>query len=257
MAEEKHEEDGEERLACLDAHCHVDLYGDPRGVIERTERAGIRTVAVTNAPFVYASTEALLRGTKYFRPAIGLHPELVAEHAHELELFWEHLGTTRYVGEIGLDFVTPDKELREKQRRAFGAIVDRCGQSGGKVLTIHSRRAVKDVLNVLGTSFPGRAILHWFTGTMKELERAVSAGCYFSVNPAMVRSPSGFNLVAAMPRERVLTESDGPFVTVGERPCEPRDTGSVVQALSGVWGVDPASGRQNIEQNLRTLLGTS
>lgn len=243
-------------LACLDAHCHVDLFPEPREVVARAEGSRIRTIAVTNAPSVYPHTAALVRECQFVRAAVGLHPELVEQYESELGLLCEHLHTTRYVGEVGLDFVTSDKVLRERQKRVFEEIVDRCGELGGKVLTVHSRRAVRAVLDVVGESFPGRVVLHWFSGTVRELERAVAAGCYFSVNPAMVRSPAGQRLVAAMPRERVLTESDGPFVTERGTPCEPSDTAHVVKYLGSLWQTGGRGARLAIEGNLRSLLAS-
>ncbi|MCL4740972.1 MAG: TatD family hydrolase [Phycisphaerales bacterium] len=244
-------------LAVLDAHCHIDLFAEPAEVVAGAERGRIRTIAVTNAPSVYLHTAKLVRDCQFVRAAIGLHPELVEQHESELGQLWEHLATTRYVGEVGLDFVTTDKSVRERQTRVFAAIVDRCGQLGGKILTVHSRRAVRAVLDVVGDSFPGSVILHWFSGSARELERAVEAGCYFSVNPAMIRSASGQRLVGAMPRERVLTETDGPFVSVADKPCEPIDTALVVEYLGRAWGTTGVEAKGAVERNLRALLTES
>lgn len=251
---EPHEPNAVALLACLDAHCHIDLYPDPKAVVARTEQAGVRTIAVTNAPSVYSHTAALLTDSQFLRPAIGLHPELVADHAGELELFCEHLGSTRYVGEVGLDFVTNDKELRQKQKMVFQTIVERCGEHGGKVLTIHSRRAASQVMEVVGKSFPGRLIFHWFSGSLREMEEAVALGFYFSVNAAMFRSKSGLALLARLPPDRVLTETDGPFVQSRNRPSEPTDTGVVVRDLARMWKMQDGSARDVILTNLRRLL---
>ncbi len=86
-----------------------------------------------------------------------------------------------------------------------------CAEEEDKILTIHSRRAAADIISMVGNSFQGTAILHWFTGAAKEVERAAAYGMYFSVNPAMVLSEKGRSLISAMPVDRVLTESDGPI----------------------------------------------
>ena len=75
-----------------------------------------------------------------FCAAIGLHPELVVSHAHELPDLLRMIDQTRYVGEVGLDYVTPDVTLRRKQRRVFEAILKRSAELGDRVLTVHSRR---------------------------------------------------------------------------------------------------------------------
>src|SRR3954471_19043262 len=73
-------------LAVVDAHCHIDLYQNPKAVVAQAEALAIRTIAVTNAPSVFTYTRDLTAGCRYVRPAAGLHPELVHSHGHELEL---------------------------------------------------------------------------------------------------------------------------------------------------------------------------
>ncbi len=242
------------RLAVVDAHCHIDLYPDPKAVVAQAESMGIRTIAVTNAPSVFTYTRDLTAQCRYVRPAVGLHPELVHSHAHELELLLPFLEQTRYVGEIGLDYVTTDHQNRTKQREVFAAIVERCATLGGKVLTIHSRRSAADVIATVGKGFRGKAILHWFSGTAKQLEVAAAAGFYFSVNPSMMTSKSGRMLAAGMPRDRVLTETDGPFVKIGNRPAMPPDCALAVIGLAEVWELENEAVRDIITANLKVLL---
>lgn len=246
--------DDKRHLAVVDAHCHIDLYDDPAAVVREAESLGIRTIAVTNAPSVYHFTKQITEGLKYVRPAAGLHPELVHSHGHELPLLLPLLEETRYVGEIGLDYVTTDEAVRARQRNVFSTVVERCATLGGKVLTIHSRRAAAEVIAIVGPSFPGRAILHWFSGTMKQLEAAAAAGFYFSVNTSMLASKSGDALVSAMPVDKVLTETDGPFVKLGQRPATPPDTALAVESLARVWTIDTSEAKQRIADNLRRLV---
>lgn len=60
------------------------------------------------------------------------------------------------------------------------------------------------------------------------LEQAVAQGCYFSLNPAMMRSANGRRIADLLPPDRVLTETDGPFVQVGGRQARPADVATVV-----------------------------
>jgi TatD DNase family protein len=239
----------------VDAHCHIDLFASPAAVLREAEAAGIHTIAVTNAPSVFFHTRDLAKGCRYVHPAVGLHPQLAAERAAEVERMWPHLDETRFVGEVGLDYVTQDEANRRLQRDVFGRILERCARSGGKVITVHSRRAAKEVISAVGPAFPGTVILHWFSGTVAELERAVANGLHFSVNSAMTLSRSGQNLIARMPLERVLTETDGPFVQVGNEPARPPHTAAVVDYLAGVWGVSAEAARAVVSDNFSRLLG--
>lgn len=234
----------------VDAHCHLDLFPDPVALARRINAGRIHTIAVTNAPSVFAHTERLSAGSAYLHAAVGLHPELVATHGHELERMRPALERTRYVGEVGLDYTTNDLALRLRQRDVFTKILGHCAELGGKTITVHSRRAVADTIDAIGERFPGRVILHWFTGTRKELERALRFGLYLSVNSAMVQTQKGRDLIAAMPQERVLTESDGPFVRVGAKCADPTSATVVVRYLANHWQRTDNETRQLVLANL-------
>lgn len=207
---------------------------------------------MTNTSSVFRRSAMLTRNARFVRTALGLHPERAREH--ELALLDTLLDETRYVGEIGLDYVTDDVDDREAQHRVFVTFLDRCASRGNKVLTVHSRRAADDVVAMVGRSFPGAVILHWFSGSLRALKSAVAQGCYFSVNTAMVVSTSGMRLIREMPQERILTETDGPFIMVSGRPARPADIETVVSGLASLWSLDPDEASATILGNFQRAL---
>lgn len=243
----------QKKSSFVDAHCHIDLFPHPAQIIELAEAQQIYTIAVTNAPSVFEHTVRLTSGLKYAWPALGLHPELAHTHAHELDRFRSYLFQTRYVGEVGLDYVTSDKRIRLEQRRILETIAGWVHESGDKVLTLHSRRAVGDVLDVL-KGIRARMILHWFSGTEKELNRAITEGYFFSVNTAMMHSERARGLVGRMPRDRILTETDGPFVRDGNTPATPATVMATVTQLAEHWQLPTADAQATILENFRTVL---
>jgi TatD DNase family protein len=239
----------------VDAHCHIDLYDAPHSVIEQADNERIYTIAVTNVPSVFEHTAGLVAQSKYVRAAIGLHPELVHSHKHEIDAFPTYLAQTRYVGEIGLDYSTPDKDVRSAQRQILSTIADWVNDCGDKVLTVHSRRAARDVISILG-GIKARVILHWFSGTTKELEQAISAGFFFSVNRAMLHSDRGRSLILQMPKEKVLTETDGPFLQDGKAAATPSSVKDTVRKLAEVWNLTASEVQLLTVKTLRTLLSS-
>lgn len=223
----------------VDTHCHIDLFPSPETVVRRSLDAQVGVIAVTNAPSVFHYTYSLSNRYSNLLPAIGLHPELAVNRKRELPQMWLLLEKTRYVGEIGLDYVTSLESERRVQREVFHKILERCAAAPSpKILTIHSRRATLDVIEAIGHGFPGRIILHWFSGTKKELERAVGLGFYFSVNSAMLGSAKGRNLVSRIPQDRILIETDGPFVSNRGKPSEPVTAIDILESLATLWRVD-------------------
>jgi TatD DNase family protein len=116
-----------------------------------------------------------------------------------------------------------------------------------------------EVLAHIEKSFPvgrGCPVLHWFTGTAAEARRAVNLGCYFSINAEMLRSPKHRALVAGLPIDRLLTETDGPFVNTGGRPMRPRDVADTVSKLAAVRTLRSDEMGRQVVANLAALIAT-
>jgi len=238
----------------VDTHCHLDLYPNVHELVREAEISSILIVGVTNAPSVFFFTENLSKKYKNIIPAIGLHPELAIQKKHELTQFWDYLETTQFVGEVGLDYVTTDKSVRKVQRDIFSKIVERCAAYKNKVLTVHSRRAASDVIKIIGDTFPGKVILHWFSGSDKEAEKAIANGYFFSFNSSMVRSKRGQTLAQLIPRNRILTETDGPFVHIINRPAQPSFTSNIISSLARILSENVQGLKHLILENFKTLL---
>ena len=240
----------------FDTHCHLDLYPEPHAIVREAERTQTYVVAVTNTPSVFQATQQLIGSSRFVRPALGLHPELAMERQGELPLFQQLLPQTRYVGEVGLDFVSSDKQVRLTQQRVFSQILEWSHLAGDKILTIHSRRAEKEVVEAIGTNFRGAAILHWYSGSLAIVEQALTNGLYFSINSAMTRSKRFPDLLRLIPIDRLLTETDGPFVQIGQRAALPADVAQVVSTLAAMRQSTPEEVSKLLFANLRKLLAT-
>ena len=239
----------------IDFHCHIDLYPDPRGVARECARRGLYVLSVTTTPSAWNGTMAVAAGLPRIRTALGLHPQIAHQRKHELSLFDRFLPETRYVGEVGLDGSQELKRYWSDQVAVFEHVLEACAAAGGRILSIHSRRAAPAVLGHL-EKHPqaGVFVLHWFSGTQRDLARAVDLGCWFSVGPAMLTGERGRGLAARMPRDRILTETDGPFAKVDDRPVEPWDVGSAIETLGQTWDVTPEEASAILITNLGKLV---
>jgi TatD DNase family protein len=238
-----------------DFHCHVDLHKDPRATIARCESERLFTLAVTTTPKAFSTNCEWTRNSRYVIPAVGLHPELVADRFNELPLTLSLIKENAFIGEVGIDGSPQHKRSYEKQREAFSAILRTAQHAGGKVITIHSRRADKDVIELVEQfTTPDRVlcILHWFSGSQASVKRAALAGCYFSVNTNMLDSERAMALVGAMPPDRVLTETDSPFGLTDLRPSEPWD---VIRTAERILSAGRTDGNiQQLRENSNRVL---
>lgn len=241
----------------VDFHCHLDLYPDHAVAVRNADAAGVFTLAVTTTPRAWPRNHELAQCTKHVRAALGLHPQLVAERENEIELWDRYLSETRYVGEVGLDAGPRFFKSLDAQKRVFQHVLQRCAEAGGKIITTHSIRSAKAVLDLVEAHLPperGKIVLHWFTGTQSEAKRALELGCYFSINAGMLDKERHAAMVQTIPLDRILTETDGPFTRTGERPSQPVDVAIVVEALSRLRGMQAAEMADVIRGNLRALL---
>jgi TatD DNase family protein len=237
-----------------DTHCHLDQFRDPTRVLDESPNTVV--VAVTELPSRYRLAAARFRTESRVRVALGLHPLRAAtagplEEGHLMRL----LPTANYVGEVGLDF----SRLGQPSKRSQVRVLDRLLAEPAlryKVVSIHSRGAEKLTINlfreagVVGT-------LHWYTGPRPLIDEALAGGLYFSVNPAMLRSTNGLNTITALPQDRVLTESDGPFAQVQGHDASPRDMPWLVKQLARHWAMDPVSAQAILHNNLAALYAST
>ena len=208
----------------IDFHCHLDLYADPMKLFDEVKRRKTEVLAVTTSPRAFVKTSQYFMGADNVRVALGFHPELVKQRSSEKELFFEQIRSTRFLGEIGIDGSQRAKQSLPEQIEFFDEVVHTAAVYGGRVLSIHSRGAVKEVLQII-EKYEGECvpILHWFTGSVKDTEKALELGCWFSVNPKMCFTASGKKVIGCIPLDRVLPETDAPFAHKDGVPYMPWD----------------------------------
>lgn len=245
------------KIQGFDFHCHVDLHPNPPDLIRECEERRIMVLGVTTTPKAWLQNQEWTKNCKYVHSAAGLHPELVGLRATEIELLEEAIANTRLVGEIGLDGSFQHRSSYSKQKEVFKRALVSAQTHGGRVITIHSRHAVQDVIEAIAEyTDPSRAlcILHWFSGSLAELRRAAELGCYFSINASMLRHESAVRLVQSIPRDRLLTETDSPFTKVGGSITLPWHIVNICEQLAKVTGNACATLQQQLAKNANRVI---
>lgn len=241
----------------VDFHCHLDLYPDHAAAVQEADAAGVLTLAVTTTPRAWPRNHELAQRTKHVRAALGLHPQLVAERESEVDLWDRYLSQTRYIGEVGLDAGPRFFKSLDAQKRVFEHILRRCAETGDKIITIHSVRSAKAVLDHVEKHLPpgrGKVVLHWFTGSKGEARRALDLGCFFSINAEMLGKEKHSEMVGTIPLDRLLTETDGPFTRTNNQASRPTDVAAVVEKLGRLHGLGAEAIAGIVRDNLRTVL---
>lgn len=239
----------------IDTHCHLDFYPIPEKVAQTAETLNIFTIAVTNLPSHFDQSFAHVRQFTNVRLALGLHPLIPESHTdRERQLFLRLLDKTNYIGEVGLDFSRHGKSTTNEQIQSFRLVLDAI-QHKNCFISVHSRGAEGTVLELFQNYNVSRATFHWYSGSLALLDQIIEEGHYISVNPAMIKSSKGVKIIERAGKDHILTETDGPYVSIGGRPAEPADVGLVVNFLSKLWQCPYAEAEIQIENTFREVSG--
>lgn len=239
----------------IDMHTHLDLYPDALKIIYKVNKDNIFTLAVTTSPRAWIATSKVFEKYKNIHVSVGLHPEIAEAKVNEVSLLIEFCRNTNFIGEVGLDGSERFSRSLPLQTKIFEKVLQECEIQKGKIISIHSRGAESNVLDLIEKySNCGIPILHWFSGTNKELERAEKLGCWFSVNQYMARTKKGLSLIERMPKNRLLPESDGPFTKVDKKIIYPWEAINIIGEISSLWKLDEDIVLEQFRNNLRFLL---
>ena len=244
----------------IDSHTHLDACDPPDAelVAAATAVGVVRMLTVgTDAESCRAAIAAAERFPSVYA-AVGCHPN-VAQQLDEA-LLRELAAHPRCVaiGETGLDYYR-DRAPRELQLRAFEAQIA-LARELDKPLVIHTRAAAEDTLAVLRRDARGlRVILHCFSMPERAPD-CIEAGWWISF-AGNVTYPSAAALAAVaplVPAERLLVETDAPYLAPASRRGKPNEPAAVVETarfVAGLRGVDPAELETTLERNAAQLFG--
>ena len=199
----------------IDMHCHLDFAPNAASAAAELAACGAGAFAVTVTPAGFERASKDLADNAAIRVGLGMHPWWVADgrvDECDVECFEALASTTRFVGEVGLDFGPKHDTSRDVQLAAFERVAGACA-GGGKLLSLHAVKAADAVLDVLdrcGALANNECIFHWFSGSSDELQRVLHAGCFISINPRMLATKRGREYARIIPADRLLLETDAP-----------------------------------------------
>ena len=239
----------------IDLHCHLDLYKDPISLLPEVKKYCKYVLAVTTSPRAWQKATQIFTGIDCIKVALGLHPEILLSKTNEIDMLLSNISHCKYIGEVGIDGSEQYKSSIQTQKDLFREVVLTAEKYGGRIISIHSRNAVKDVLDIIeGNLTCSIPVLHWFSGTMEELERANELGCWFSVSPTMLLGRKGKSLVSKMPLSRILPETDGPFTEKRGVPYMPWEAFEIIDTLKDIFCFSTEQIKNELISNVRRFI---
>jgi TatD DNase family protein len=236
----------------IDTHAHLDaLEGSADDAVARAREAGVtRIVTIGTHADEWGEVLAIAERNDGVSVALGIHPHEAANG--DVSQLRDALAHPKVVaiGETGLDYFR-DYAPRDAQRRVFDAQLELAAEVG-KPVVIHTRAADEDTLAALA-GFEGTVVLHCFS-SQPLLAPALDRGWYvsFAGNVTYKNAHDLRSAAYAVPRERLLAETDSPYLTpvpLRGRPNEPANVVHTIGVLAQARNEHAASLAAQLDEN--------
>ncbi|MEM2969695.1 MAG: TatD family hydrolase [Candidatus Bathyarchaeia archaeon] len=213
-------------MELIDTHTHLESIEQIDEALIRAEQVGI-TKIITMGVDQKSNLWVLNESTQHTRPnlkiypSLGIHPGWIDEQRVDVDLKFieENIDQIIAVGEIGLDYwykaVRKDEQKKNLQRQTFRRLLE-IAKKHKKPVSIHSRGAWTDCVDTVIEIGVKKAVFHWFTGSLNDLNKLLDKGYYVSATPALSYSKEHISIIENTPLDRILLETDSPVTYQGE-----------------------------------------
>jgi TatD DNase family protein len=266
-------------MGFYDVHAHLthpSLQPQVDQIVERARAAGVTTI-VTNGlnPDDNRAAAALALRYPEVRAAYGFYPVDTVLHemraagvdypregrecsAQEGIAFVEqHVQEAFAVGEIGLDGYWVPEPFWERQEAVFCALV-RLAMQAGKAIIVHTRKREKRCFELLSELGAKRVNWHCFGGKVKLAREIAEHGHYLSIPANARRSQSFTRMLETLPRDRVLLETDCPYLAPQPGAAsEPANVAQTAAYAAELWQSDLHGVQQQLAANFERLFGVA
>jgi len=264
-----------QRLSCIDAHIHLDLYEDEEreGLLERAFAGDVEAVVAVSMhlPSSKANRELALRYSGKVLPAYGYHPEQPVPGEEEVrELFhWirerHEAGESFAIGEVGLPYYT--RTEAEAAGMSFDeapylALLDRFAALAaelGRPIVLHAVYEDADkAIDILHRNGVRSAHFHWFKGSAATVERMMRSGYMVSITPDIAYEAEIQSIAAQYPLSLLMAETDGPWPFEGEyggRRTQPAMAADVSAHIARIKGLPREAAAEALFSNTKRFYG--
>ncbi len=252
----------------VDAHVHLsdeEYSGCIEEIMAEARNSNV-VASVSNSMDLKTSIDNLRLAEKYpgrIYVALGIHPWNVRTlAAEELQQTLEFISEQRHhkslvaIGEIGLD--SKYMKIWDEQMKVFDSML-RLAENLGLPVIVHSRGATTQIVDLLPSYKLKNVLLHWFSGPISALSKALKIGCYISEGAPVVYLKDIRDVVRKVPLTNLLTETDGP-VRFFKQPFNGRRTTpavipTVVKAIAEIKATDAGDIAEQVIRNFENFFG--
>ena len=198
----------------FDSHIHL---SDPTYlpeinlILKQMEFLKIKACCVSVDVQNSLETLSLSKQSNLVLPFIGIHPEYANDDlekiTHLIELNQNNISG---IGEIGLDpTYVKNNDDTKRQLQVFESLLS-SAEKFHKPVSIHSRKSLDNIFEIMTSYNAKHALLHWFDGSKKQLQKAMDMDFFVSFGPVMIYANDKQTLLSKTDQSKILVETDGP-----------------------------------------------
>ena len=156
-------------------------------------------------------TLSLSKQSNLVLPFIGIHPEYANDDLEKITNLIElNQNNISGIGEIGLDpTYTKNNDDTKRQIQVFESLLS-SAEKFHKPVSIHSRKSLDNIFEIMTSYNTKHALLHWFDGSKKQLQKAMDMDFFVSFGPVMIYANDKQTLLSKTYQSKILVETDGP-----------------------------------------------
>ncbi|MFW6025727.1 MAG: TatD family hydrolase [Candidatus Woesearchaeota archaeon] len=200
----------------IDTHCHFDYYDKEQKefAINKLHENNIKAIVMGTGNNNSEVKKLYQNNKKIIIPAYGIYPsnkvrdDILWENSKDVLNFIRENKPT-IIGEVGLD---KTYDNFNQQKEVFKKVIELSNKLN-RPMSIHTRKAEKEVIKMLEKYAKRPSILHCFSGKMKLAKKAINIGHYFSIPTNIKRSEHFKNLVKILDEDKIVLETDSPFLS--------------------------------------------
>jgi len=198
----------------FDSHIHLsdpEYVSDMEFILKEMECLRLKACCVSMNFETSLQTLELAKKSNLILPFIGIHPEYANDEIENMSaLIAENHSSISGIGEIGLDptYANNNDDIKN-QHRMFETLLS-FAEKFKKPISIHSRKSLDDIFQTMTSYSTKHALLHWFDGSKKQLQKAMDMGFFVSYGPVMIYANDKQTLLSQTNESQILVETDGP-----------------------------------------------
>lgn len=238
-----------------DFHTHIDMYDDPRPIVDSINKNCIKSISASVDIDSYLATLKIAKQSSLIIPSFGIHPSRACHYSDRLSDLDKYIDESTIIGEIGLDYLWAEPLDKNAQIKVFTYIADKCVQQD-KYMVIHTKNAETDILEILDSLHTEKVIIHWYSGPQDILNKYIERGWYFTYGVELSSSSYIRSLLKITPIEKVLPETDNPvgIEWLTGRTGMPEDINIVYSQISEITGLPANEIMETLEKNCLKIL---